>query len=118
VNKTDSCNLPAAGNRNIWDPTGWIAGWLEWNVSLHLLHSPLLLLPPTLPLSGRLSLPPPLRVLHCYCGNSSLPWLTTRSAGLRPTAHSNTAPLPSPMCAQVTYYLCAKVRNAELPGLP
>ncbi|PSC73727.1 caleosin CLO3-2 isoform B [Micractinium conductrix] len=24
------------GNRNIMDPTGWIAGWLEWNVSYYM----------------------------------------------------------------------------------
>lgn len=27
------CPPDSPGNRNIWDPTGWIAGWLEWNVS-------------------------------------------------------------------------------------
>lgn len=29
------CPAPP-GNRNIWDPTGWIAGWLEWNVTYYL----------------------------------------------------------------------------------
>ncbi|PRW45357.1 caleosin domain containing [Chlorella sorokiniana] len=24
------------GNRNIFDPTGWIAGWLEWNVTYYM----------------------------------------------------------------------------------
>lgn len=27
--------IGSPGNRNIWDPTGWLAGWLEWNVSLN-----------------------------------------------------------------------------------
>jgi peroxygenase len=29
-----------SGNRNIMDPVGWIAGWLEWNVTYYLAARP------------------------------------------------------------------------------
>jgi hypothetical protein len=82
-------SLPPAvrGNRNIMDPTGWVAEWLEWNTTFYLIAKVRSLLPvPLLP-------PPPVPAASC-------PWcllLLLRSCagtcGASPQVHPTRLPI-------------------------